>query len=354
MLSTESRIHAFSQLGFIMGQAADCLYSDNEEFQTEFPGLYKAMQDAIQHNRWFTPANISFALQAWSIALNEDSLRLWVEQYSNEFNKRKPARIAVIMAGNIPIVGFHDFLCVLISGHNLIGKLSSDDKILMPALSDILCSIEPGFKSCIQFNESTLHDFDAIIATGSNNTARYFEYYFSRYPHIIRKSRNGVAILAGNETEIELVKLGTDICSFFGLGCRNVSKIFIPAGFEPKKIYKATEMYNEVLTAHNKYMNNYSYQRSILLLNNVSHLDNGIIILKESTQYSSPIATLHYEFYDNLEILRHKLDTDKDMIQCIVNELYNGTNTVKFGNSQYPGLSDYADGIDTMKFINEQ
>jgi hypothetical protein len=352
-LSLNSKIHAFTELGKIMGKAADSLTSDTTILKDEFPELNNALQAAMQHNRWFTPSNLQFALQAWSNALKGDLLRDWAGKYEGGIQKNYSVRVAVIMAGNIPIVGFHDFLSVLMSGHIFIGKLSSDDKFLLPAFAELLCKIEPGFKSHIQFKDNTLDSFDAIIATGSNNTARYFEYYFSNYPHIIRKNRNGVAILSGDETDSEISKLGIDICTFFGLGCRNISKIFIPEKYEPTKLYAAVESYTEELAAHNKFMNNYNYQRSILLLNNIKHFDNGVIILKESTHYSSPISVVNYEYYNNLDLLKEKLKAHDEQIQCIANEMFTNDKTTKLGDTQYPGLGDYADGIDTMKFLNE-
>jgi hypothetical protein len=262
--------------------------------------------------------------------------------------------VAVILAGNIPIVGFHDFLCVLISGHSFIGKLSSGDKILMPALAAVLCKIEPSFEQLINFSESTIKDFDLIIATGSNNSARYFEHYFSKYPHIIRKNRNSIAVLSGDESDETLKKLGQDICSYFGLGCRNVSKIFIPIGYAPEKLFIAIEPYKQILNDHYKYMNNYSYQRSIYLLNTIKHLDNDVFILTESAKYSSPIPVLYYEFYNDLEGLKLKIANDDELIQCIATDAFSSAKTVDPGCTQTPGLCDYADGIDTVAFLLSQ
>jgi hypothetical protein len=280
-------------------------------------------------------------------------LTRWINPYDSDIQLVNPKRIAVIMAGNIPLVGFHDFLSVLLSGHYFIGKLSSEDKILLPAIAKVLCQIEPLFMPRIQFTESVLKDFDAIVATGSNNTARYFEYYFTKYPHIIRKNRNGVAVLTGDESDEVLERLGADICMYFGLGCRNVSKIFVPTGYDPKKLFKAIEPFVKVLSDHHKYMNNYSYHSSIYLLNQTPYLDNGVMILTESERFSSPISVLFYEFYENSESLQKKLIDDLEMVQCIVNESFISEKTVTFGSTQSPGLSDYADGIDTMKFLTE-
>lgn len=349
--SLELRIAAFAELGKIMGQVAEGFTTTNSVFEGQYPELHHSLLAASQQNSWFTPSTIAFALKAWNETLNEESIRNWLKPYETGNQFTEPKKVAVIMAGNIPMVGFHDFLCVLMSGNNFIGKLSSDDKILLPALADVLCEIEPTFRQMIQFTQGTIKDFDAIIATGSNNTARYFEYYFSKYPHIIRKNRNGVAVLDGNESEESLQKLGSDICSYFGLGCRNVSKVFIPAGFDPKKLYAAIELYNMRLNDHFKYMNNHSYHRSIYLLNKTPHLVNDVFILTESEQYFSPIAVLYYQFYENTEWLKKKLAEDDELIQCIATDVFTGTKTVPLGCTQSPGLGDYADGIDTMKFL---
>ncbi len=353
-LSLESRIDAFIELGKVIGQAAESYATQETDFANLYPELSYSLQSANQQNQWFTPSNIAFALNTWKDALTKKALTKWTDPYKPGIHNTKSKRVAVIMAGNIPLVGFHDFLCTLISGHIFIGKLSSDDKILLPALADVLCKIEPSFIEKIHFTEDTIKDFDAIIATGSNNTARYFEYYFSKYPHIIRKNRNGVAVLAGNENSDAFKKLGSDICTYYGLGCRNITKIYIPVGFAPEKLFEAIEPYKEVLFAHNKYMNNHSYHRSIFLLNKTPHLDNDVFLLTESEQYSSPIPVLYYEFYKNIETLQHKLLQDDEFIQCVATDAFKGKKTVPLGSTQSPGLDDYADGIDTLKFLIEQ
>ena len=347
----DSRIAAFAKLGNIMGQAAQNFASPENEFKDQFPELYISLQAASQYNRWFTPETIASALNAWQEVLTENTISEWIKGYKVDNQNTEPKKIAVIMAGNIPIVGFHDFMCVLLSGNYFIGKLSSDDKILLPALAEVLCLIEPGYKQMIQFTEATIKDFDAIIATGSNNTARYFEYYFSKYPHIIRKNRNGVAVLSGNESDDSLRRLGFDICSYFGLGCRNVSKVFIPVGYAPERLFVAIEPYKMVLNDHFKYMNNHSYHRSIYLLNKTPHLDNDVFILTESEQYASPIPVLFYQFYEDIEVLKEKLAFDDELIQCIATDAFTGRKTVHLGDTQKPGLGDYADGIDTMEFL---
>lgn len=347
----ESRIRAFAALGTVMGYASDCYTSKETGFENHYPELYDALQVAKVQNPWFTVENIAYALKAWKEILTEESILNWVNAYEPDIRNTESKQVAVVMAGNIPLVGFHDFMCTLMAGHSFIGKLSSDDKVLLPALADVLCSIEPEFKQKIQFTENTMKDFEAIIATGSNNTARYFEYYFSKYPHIIRKNRNGVAVLSGNESAVELQKLGQDICSYFGLGCRNVSKVFIPTGFAPENLFAAVEPYKHLMTDHYKYMNNYSYYKSIYLLNNTPFLDNDVLLLTESELYSSPIPVVYYEFYQNLESLKEKLSQDDEYIQCIASELFTGIKVVPLGFTQSPGLADYADGTDTIEFL---
>jgi hypothetical protein len=350
-LSLESRIRAFAELGKIMGLAAKNVSVPESEFKHQYPSFYDSIQSASLYNPWFTTTNIAYALSTWESVLSFDSIAKWINVYKPVIQNIKPKKVAVIMAGNIPLVGFHDFICTLMAGHSIIGKLSSEDKILLPSIADVLCSIEPLFKPLIEFTDSTINDFDAIIATGSNNTARYFEYYFSKHPHIIRKNRNGVAVLSGNESAEAMTKLGSDIFTYFGLGCRNVSKVLIPAGFDLKKLFNATDPYNKVLYDHYKYMNNHSYHQSVYLLNKTPHLDNGVFILTESAQYSSPISVLHYQFYNSIDKLHEKFSQDDELIQCIANDMFTGGKAVPLGTTQKPELSDYADGIDTVKFL---
>jgi len=350
-LSLDQRIQAFIELGKVLGKAADTFSPDLMKQDDELSVLHYAILNSTYHNPWFTNASIKRALSAWSDSLTRDALHRFVKVYDPALFAIETKHIAVIMAGNIPLVGFHDFLCVLLSGNSFLGKLSSDDHLLLPAVAKILCEIEPGFNSFIDFTRGTLTGFDAIIATGSNNTARYFEYYFSKYPHIIRKNRNSVAVLSGNENDETLKLLGSDICTYFGLGCRNVSKVFIPVGFKPERLFVAIEPYISALFDHFKYMNNYSYYRSIYLINSTKHLDNGVFILKESDEYVSPIPVLFYEFYTDLESVKKKLLLDKELVQCVVNEMYTDDVTVGFGDSQSPGLADFADGVDTIKFL---
>ena len=352
----ESRVNLIINLGIALQEIVD------NQFQPTFdPGhaLARVKNDfcekctlASLNNPWFTQDNVRIAVSSWAAVLNSDDIEKWLKPYLPDLEADAPAKnIGIVMAGNVPMVGLHDLLCAIISGHKVIARLSSNDIELMTGIYDLITALEPEIGQGITLTENRLQGFDAIIATGSNNTARYFEYYFSKYPHIIRKNRNGVAVLTGDEDTEALTKLGVDICTYFGLGCRNISKVFIPEGFAPEKLYSAVEPFNNVLFSHFKYMNNHSYHRSIYLLNNKKHLDNNVFILTESEQYSSPIPVLFYEFYKDLESLMKKILQDDELIQCIATDAFTNDKTVPLGCTQSPGLGDYADGIDTLQFL---
>ncbi len=301
-------------------------------------------------NTWYTPENIEYALKEIENLLLSDSIEKWISQYPELPNKRKSIQVAVITAGNIPFVGFHDLLSVLISGNIFVGKLSSKDEKLLPAIINLLIEIEPEFKDYIKIEENKLSDFEAVIATGSDNSARYFEYYFGKYPHIIRKNRNSVAIISGDETDEELQLLSDDIFLYFGLGCRSVSKLFLPEGYDIDNVYRNSVRYKNIIN-HNKYSNNYGYNRSIYLMNTITFWDNGYLILKEDYGYASPVSVVFVEYYSDKELLTQKLDNDRDKIQCIVSKSGVVNNSVYFGESQKPKLGDYADGADTLEFL---
>ncbi|MFW6248395.1 MAG: acyl-CoA reductase [Bacteroidota bacterium] len=269
------------------------------------------------------------------------------------FQCTKPKTVAVIMAGNIPLVGFHDMLCVLISGNRLLGKLSSQDARLPVIITEMIIEIEPEFADNVVMTNQTISDFDAVIATGSNNTSRYFEYYFRKYPHIIRKNRSSIAVLNGNETNTSIELLAHDVFQYFGLGCRNVSKIFVPKNFNIGKLTDNWQHY-EKLKRHNKYMNNYDYQKAIMIVNKIPHWDNGFALLTKNPSPSSPLSVIHYEYYEDISLLKKQITQLKNQLQCISTTLKNLTEEVPIvepGKTQIPGPSDYADNIDTMNFL---
>lgn len=336
-MNLEKRVQAFISFG-------ELLKSHPEK-------LEESILKTNQINPWFTPENQKLAIEnIWAFFLSESRLRNWIQDYPKLGNPVIPKKVGLILAGNIPLVGFHDFLCVLVSGNSALIKSSEKDPFLLPCLAELLVEVEPQFKSFIQFVEK-LVDYDAVIATGSNNSARYFEQYFSSKPHIIRKNRQAVAILTGSESEDELINLGKDIFTFFGLGCRNVSKIYVPADYEFTPLLDALHSYKEIIL-HHSYKNNFDYQSAIWLLNKVPHFMTGSILISEEKSISSKIATLHYEFYTSLPELKNNLSSHQDQIQCVIGNLViPGFSIIPFGEGQKPALSDYADGIDTIAFL---
>ena len=345
-MNLEKRIIAFAKLGETMQSFAFDSSSDS--------AMKETIKKAHQYNGWFTEENVLNMIGEIGKSLEEGKIRKWLSNYKIENDKSSEKKVGVIMAGNIPLVGFHDFLCVLMSGNIFDGKLSSDDEHLLPAVAKILIEIEPEFKKQIHFIKELLNksaNISAMIATGSNNSARYFEYYFKKYPHIIRKNRNAIAILDGTESKEDLINLGKDVFQYFGLGCRCVSKIFIPQDYVLDKLFEAIVDFGDVIH-HNKYANNYNYYRTIYLLNKEKFLDNNFLLVKESEQIASPVATLHYERYKSKEELSARLEKGQENIQCIVaGRNFKSRPAVEFGHTQSPELSDYADGIDTMQFL---
>jgi hypothetical protein len=303
------------------------------------------IDNQIRHNPWFTAENVRLAITAIAEELTEDNLTCWTKAYPALREENKPMRVGVIMAGNIPLVGFHDFLSVLITGNTLLAKTSSKDYELLNYVSDMLCKLNPGFKERIEFTESTLINFDAVIATGSDNSSRYFNYYFGKYPHIIRRNRNSIAILEGDETSDEIEALGTDIFSYFGLGCRNISKIYVPRGYDIREITTNWKNFSRVIT-HRKYANNYDFNKAVWLVNKETFYDSGFLLLKEDARISSPVSVLHYEYYESQDAVKQQTELLKKKIQCVV-----GKHNIPFGKAQRPHLWDYADGIDTIEFL---
>jgi hypothetical protein len=353
-IAFDRRVDAIISLGKAISSLSEGISISGEELLTtdKTEKVGKAMRAARVMNPWFTFENQIFVLKAWANALDEHMLLRWIEPYRDSITDKEAMDVAVIMAGNIPMVGMHDFLCTLLTGNRFIGKVSRDDKQLLPIISELLCDIEPEFRPFISFQEGTIKkNFDAVIATGSNNTSRYFEYYFSKYPHIIRKNRNGVALISGNENTEQLTALGSDICRYFGMGCRSVSKLFLPADFNPGIILENLEAFHDQLFRHHKYMNNYNYQKTIFQINLKHYYDNGTSLLQESSSYTSPISVVHYEFYDNLETLKRNLLNDRELIQCLATTDDSIPDSVRFGKTQEPQLWDYADGIDTVRFL---
>ena len=353
MPELSKRVSSFEKLGLIFrsldNSSQDVELTNNEK--EKFNSLEDIVCNEFHFNGWFIEANVRQMLLAVGKSLEKQKLEKWLSTYLPSLETKKEGiTIAVVMAGNIPAVGFHDFLTVLISGNKLLAKLSSDDEKLLPAIAELLIAIEPDFENKIEFTNNQIKSFDAVIATGSDNSSRYFQYYFGKYPNIIRKNRNGIAVLSGNETALELEGLADDIFFYYGLGCRNVSKIFVPHGYDLNTLLDVLSERKKIVE-NNKYFNNYEYNKAIFLVNSREHFDTGTVLLVEEEQIASPVSVLNFEYYTDEHALTKRLILDTDKIQCVVSNLDSIPEKVPFGKSQQPELWDYADGVDTMEFI---
>lgn len=311
--------------------------------EQELSEINYSIERQVFHNGWFTEELVRKSILNLGKWLDSEELTSWTDLYS--FNNN-PKNVAVIMAGNIPMVGFHDFLCILLSGNKVICKLSSEDKLLLPLFTKYLVQIEPDLKTYISFSDRNLKEFDAVIATGSNNSLLHFEQYFAQYPHLFRHNRTSIAVLNGDETKEQLTQLGKDVLDYFGRGCRNVTHLLLPVGFDINRFFEAIVEQGEVIN-NKKYGNNYDYNKAIHLMNLSTFLDNNFILLKESKDLFSPLAMLHYHYYSCKNEVSDFIDLHIKDIQCIV-----GRDFIPFGRAQCPSLKDYADNIDTMKWLN--
>lgn len=329
-------------------QLISALCSLGQHFTSGSDELAKVKRQAEMHNPWFTQEQIDHALLAWSKVLTEEKLTEWLSLYP-QLPVIAPKKVGIIMAGNIPLVGFHDLLCVLLSGHEAMVKPSSDDTVLMKYVVEQLQQLDPTLEFRIHVVER-LTEYDAVIATGSNNTNRYFEYYFSKVPNVLRSNRTSVAVLTGKETPEELKHIGEDIFRYFGLGCRNVAKVFVPEEFVLDRLFEAIYDHGSVAD-HNKYANNHDYYRAIYLMNSEQFLDNNFLMMKEEKQLHSPVGVLYYERYQSISDVQTYLIENAAQLQCVVGQTGVIQNEIPFGQTQQPGLTDYADGVDVMAFL---
>jgi len=345
----DNRIKAFVALG---NQIEEALLRKEGEYE----GLSKAqinlllnVKQATFKNGWFTELSVRIALKGIVTILKEKGLVDFTSKYINELSTLKGGQdVGIIMAGNIPAVGFHDMFCVLLSGNVMVAKMSSDDEVLLPAIADLLISIDPIFKNQVIFSREPRSVYDAVIATGSNNSARYFEQYFGKYPNIIRKSRTSIAVINGRETAEELKEFSKDLFTYFGLGCRNVSKIFLVGDVDTTWLIDALVKHAVNLDL-SKYQNNLDYYRSVYLLNKVKFLDAGNFLFKEDEGLSSPLSVTFYEKVGSIEEVEFFIQKNKDLVQCVVGSCLESA--LQFGEAQSPQVDDYADDIDTMKFL---
>ena len=331
-MNLEARIRAFTELGEYLKTD---IYKEAE----------KELNMATLVNPWFTMENIDKSLNTWSEQLKVDMLVAWIKPYKLK-EISMPKKVLIIMAGNIPLVGFHDFLTVLISGHKVVVKMSSTDNVLLKVIINKLLRINSEFKQFIAFIDDVKNrKFDGVIATGSDNSAQYFDYYFKGVKKIIRKNRRSVAVLDGSESTLQLKYLSNDVFSYFGLGCRNVSKLFLPRGYELNKLFEAFFHYSH-LVEHKKYGNNYDYNKAIFLMGSNKLVENGFLLMKEDKSLFSPVAMLYYEYYDDVETVEQFIEKNTEQLQCVVSK-----KDIPFGNTQQPNLWDYADGVDTVEFL---
>ncbi|MEI8204455.1 MAG: acyl-CoA reductase [Bacteroidota bacterium] len=342
----QDRIKAFSELGDLLNAyllAENPISPINKRIE-------KIVLKAHQANEWFTPLFIRHALTEIAKQLTSDNLQLWLSKYNIPINENtNPKNIAIISAGNIPLVVFHDFLSVLISGNNAIVKLSSKDNLLLPMIADLLVEIDKRFSSTFDFSEDKLSDFDALIATGNNLAALLFDYKFKEKKRIIRKNRSSLAILKGNEAAEELNQLSHDMFLYFGLGCRNISKIFVPHHYDFSKMINSLKQY-EFINEHKKYNSNYLFQKNILKMHQIQIIDTGFSIFRNHRDLHSPLGIIHFEYYTSTEEIKEYIRQNNENIQCIISN-FNSLGNTQIGESQSPKLWDYADGIDTIEFI---
>ncbi len=329
-MNLKARIEAFSQLG-------------NKISTLEESEIKDYSLKAKNENPWFTEDNVRMAFTGIAHMLDEEKLNKWLIPY--QMNLEIPKIIGIVMAGNIPLVGCHDLMATLLSGHIAAIKVSKKDTFLVNLLINWLLEIEPDFKKNL-FIRERLNDIDAVIATGSDNTSRYFHYYFGKIPNIIRKNRVSVAVLDGSESKEELISLGKDVFSYFGMGCRNVAKVFTPEKYDINELFQSFEEFQYVANNH-KYQNNYDYYKSIFLINKTPHLDTGFLIWLDSRELVSPLSTLYSETYEEKIKLMEMLKDEEEKIQCVI-----GHGFIPFGKSQYPEPWDYADNVDTIKFLS--
>ncbi|MDO5654519.1 MAG: acyl-CoA reductase [Flavobacteriaceae bacterium] len=342
-MQNTQRIEAFLALGNNLESFIRHFNDENRgEKQTEFN---QKLELAKAQNAWFDIDNQLFALNSWAQALQKENLIKWLSAYHFP-ESQNPKTVGIITAGNIPLVGFHDIVTVILSGNIAQIKLSSHDAVLIPYLLQMLTEIEP--KMVYQFQcVEKLQNYDMVIATGSDNTARYFEAYFKHVPHVIRKNRTSAAVLTGDETSEDLQGLAQDILQHYGLGCRNITKLFLPANYNLDLIFNALYSWKELIN-HHKYANNYDYHKAIYLMENAKLTENGFVLFKEDERLFSPVSTVFYEFYSSMNEVEEKLDNLSEKIQCIVGL---GEKFIDFGEAQRPKLWEYADHVDTMKFL---
>jgi len=336
-LQLNNRINSFEALG--------------NQIDVSKTAVQLVINNAVNYNGWFTAENVKSALEAIKQRyLNKEELLAFADAQQIPTQNNSPKTVGLVMAGNIPLVGFQDLLYVLLTGNKAQLKLSSKDEFLTKFIIKKLIDIEPQWQNYIAIEER-LSNFDAIIATGSNNTSRYFDYYFKKYPNIIRKNRNSIGVLVGNESEEDLINLGKDVFSYYGLGCRNVSQILVPEEYDFVPLLKTLEQHFVDLKNQHKYKNNYDYQLSLLLINGVVHMASENLLILENEHIASPISCLYHQTYKTIKEAQQYVNEKQAEIQCVVTNLAEIAGAIAFGKSQQPGLNDFADNVNVVDFL---
>ena len=341
-MNREKQISGLAQLGFYINKFLEVKPENYNEVVEKFAALLRKSEI---ENSWFTQESQRFALKQWADLLTEENLNHWLSKYKPSHDSKK---VGLILAGNIPMVGFHDVISVILSQHIALIKLSSKDRTILPFL---LNKWQEFSEAELQYEfVEKLQDFDAVIATGSNNTARYLEYYFKDHLSIIRKNRTSIAVLKGDETPEELQLLAEDIFRYYGLGCRNVTRLFIPQDFVIDGLFENFLNFKEIIN-HNKYANNYEYNRAIYLLNQERFWDNNFVMLKEDEALFSPLSVINFTRYKNIDEVKNFIKENEENIQAIVAKPELGLDSIALGEAQNPDLETYADHVDTMQFL---
>jgi hypothetical protein len=345
-MDIDKRIKSFIDTGVSITSVLDA--QDDDELQSEAEkALFAAIPIIYQKNAWFSELSVSCALRGIASMLNEVDLLEWLSTNLSQIKEKVQVnRVGIVMAGNLPLVGFHDLFCVLFAGDYAVVKMSSDDKQLLPLVLNILKFHDQSIENQYHIEEQGIKGIDKIIATGSDNTARYFEYYFAKYPRIIRKSRTSIAVVAENISEKDIKELAKDMFQYYGLGCRSVSKLFLPKGFKVPYLIDHLISFESNMD-NGKYINNLDYHKSILLINGEKFLDGGFFLMRESEELFSPISITNFQFYDSIVEVEEYIKEHESEIQCVVGE----GQEVAFGQAQSPKLWDYADKVNIMKFL---
>lgn len=345
MLTNTAKLDKTRALNVLSSLAGGLASTLEAQALPEWVGMQVAMERAVHHNGWFTPDSVRCAVRNWVAALQPEAVEDWLEHLPEAEGGGASQTVGIVMAGNIPLVGLHDLVCAVVSGHRVRIKPSREDGGLMTALLSCWAAVSPGIGEQVTLEQHTLSGYDAVIATGSRNSGRYFRHYFGKVPHIIRGQRTSVAVLDGSESREQLQALSDDIFRYFGLGCRNVTQVFMPRDFDLNRLFAAFVDWGH-LADHNRYQNNYTYHKALWLMEAVDLLENGFVLLKEDPDWVSPVGALYYQRYDDLADVEQRLSDGAEEIQCRV-----GHGGLPFGQAQCPGLADYADGVDTMAFL---